>query len=121
MPKKVEQYSEERENIIKKIFSILGINEENNMFSLHKLDHDIDKQSEIIALEDEIKKYFLCGEWSCFKKKDIIKRRWLSIIKYVIKNTGYRIISSNIVSKSDDYIHNGTIYFIGKKIKKIPI
>jgi len=112
MPKKVEQFANERIQVLNQMLQILGINEQNNMFSLHKLDGDINKQNEIIGLEDDIKKYFLCGEWTCFKKKDSCKRRWLSMIKYVVKDMGYQMTSSNIVSKSDDYNHTGTIYFI---------
>lgn len=116
MPKQVDKYVEERKQVLSQMLEILGITEQNNMFSLHKLDGDEEKQARILGLENDIKKYFLCGEWTCFKKKDTAKRRWLSMIKYVVKDMGYQINGSNIVSKTDDYNMNGTIYFItGKK------
>jgi hypothetical protein len=115
MPKQVDKYVEERKQVLSQMLEILGITEQNNMFSLHKLDGDEEKQAQILALENDIKKYFLCGEWTCFKKKDTVKRRWLSMIKYVVKDMGYQINGSNIVSKTDDYNMNGTIYFITGK------
>lgn len=115
MPKKVEQFENERKEVLNKMFQILGINEQNNMFSLHKIDGDQEKQNAIINLQDDIKKYFLASRWTCFNKADNCKRIWLSMIKNVVKDMGYNITSSNIVSKSDDYMHNGTIYFITPK------
>lgn len=110
MPKKVNNYENERILIMNKIFEILGINnDKNKIFSLHKLDADIEKQNQILALEDDIKKYFLCGRWTCFNKTNV-KRKWLSMIKYVAKDTNFNITSSNMVSKSDEYLHKGTIY-----------
>ena len=113
MPKKVEQYENECKLVLEKMFQILGINDQNNIFSLHNIDNDIDKQNAIIHLEDEIKKYFLCGEWTCFKKKSMIKRRWLSMIKYVIKDMKYIIISNRVANKQDDNtFKNDTVYHI---------
>ena len=115
MPKKVEQYENECKLVLEKMFQILGINDQNNIFSLHNIDNDIDKQNSIINLEDEIKKYYLCGEWSCFNKKSMIKRRWLSMIKYVIKDMKYIIISNRVANKQDDNtFKNDTVYHIIK-------
>jgi hypothetical protein len=36
MPKKVEQFANERTQVLNQMLQILGINEQNNMFSLHK-------------------------------------------------------------------------------------
>ena len=58
MPKKIEKYDTERKEVIDKLLVILGINEVNNMFSLHKIDEDNNIQQKILDLEPEIKKYF---------------------------------------------------------------
>jgi len=115
MPKKIEKFESERKVVLDKMFQILNINENNNIFSLHKMDDDQEKQTAIINLEDDIKKYFLCGEWSCFKKKDITKRRWLSLIKYVVKDMGYQTFTSRKNVKYDENIIHDTIYYILKK------
>ncbi len=85
MPKKIDQYGPERLEVLNKIFQIINITDANNMFSLHKVDNDKAVQDALIGLESDVKKYFICSEWSCFKKKDIVKRRWLSMIKSLSK------------------------------------
>jgi hypothetical protein len=114
MPKKVSQYDNERKEILNKLFNILNINEQNDMFSLHKIDNDVKIQQEILDLESDIRKYFVCYEWSCIKKKDIIKRRWLSFIKYILKDMNYIILTSNIISKNKNtsYVNKGALYTI---------
>lgn len=114
MPKKVDKFDNERKEVLNKMFQILGINENNNMFSLHKLDGDQEKQNEIINLQDDIKKYFICGEWTCFKKKDTTKRIWLSMIKYVVKDMGYQIFTSRKNVNFDENIIHDTIYYLIK-------
>ena len=96
MPKVVDKYDKERLEVLHKIFNILGINENNNKFLLHELDNDKKKQEEILALEPEIKKYFICGKWSCFKNE--MKRIALSYIKHVVKDMGLiTMITNNTV------------------------
>jgi hypothetical protein len=101
MPKRVIDYARERQEVLTKIFIILGINENNNTFMLHELDANIDKQKQILALEPDIKKYFICGLWSCFKKIDM-KRRPLSFVKNVSKDCGYIAQTSRKYVKNDD-------------------
>jgi hypothetical protein len=45
MPKQVDKYVEERKQVLSQMLEILGITEQNNMFSLHKLDGDEEKQA----------------------------------------------------------------------------
>jgi hypothetical protein len=91
MPKKVDNYEEERKLILQKIFTILNINETNNKFLLGKLEKNIEQQNEILQLETQIKKYFICSRWSCFLKPEM-KRRYLSMIKYLLKEMGYEVL-----------------------------
>ncbi len=112
MPKQVDKYQQERNQVLSQLLEILGINGQNNMFSLHKLDADIDKQGQILGLEDDIKKYFLCGEWTCFKKRETCKRRWLSMIKYVVKDMGYQFEGMQLKSNSNGLKYIDTMYCI---------
>lgn len=95
-----------RKEIMNKIFKILDITENNDTFLLSKMDIDIDKQNEIYKLEDDIKKYYKTGKWGCFCKP--IKRKWLSMIKYICKeenktidSTSYTFNSNTETKKSD--------------------
>ena len=114
MPKKVEQFENERKEIVGKLFNLLGINESNNMFSLHKIDENKELQDSIILLEGDVKKYFICSEWSCFKKKDKLNRRWLSFIKYILKDMNIKLEKSIIIGKGGQYENSGTLYFVNK-------
>ena len=78
----------------------------NNKFLLYELDNDENKQKEILALEPEIKKYFICGKWSCFKN-DNIKNKSLSIVKSLIKEQGMRImITENIIESKRTKVYH---------------
>ena len=92
MPKKVELYNEDRQIIINKLFEILEITEFNKSFSLHKMDDNIEKQQQVLDLEQDIKKYFICSKWTCIHKKDV-QRKWLSIIKYVFRDMDIKLTS----------------------------
>ena len=117
MPKKVEQYDNERKEVLNKLLIILGINDENNTVSLKEMDNSIEKQNSIISLVPEIKKYFVCGKWSCFCTPiEIIDRYYLSILKYVLKNMNYNMFSKRTYLKGTDGIsHCNTFYHIIKK------
>jgi len=113
MKTKTILYTEERQIILNKIFEILDINENNNTFYLYELDSDEKKQNQILELEVDIKKYFVCGSWACFAS-DNIKRKVLSIIKNLIKDMNYSIISKRKLIKKDNVSYRDTIYYLIK-------
>ncbi len=109
MPKKIDKYYNERKEVFDKLLNIIG-----KTFYLHDLDNNIDKQGKIMELVANIKKYFICSRWTCFCKENI-KREYLSIIRYVIKDMNYNMISSraNIQKEDGSFIH-ATLYHIIK-------
>ena len=90
MPKTVFQYQKERAEILQEVFRILGIDENNNKFFLDDLDNDIQKQNDIIGIMEPVRKYFICGKWSCFVNINV-KRYWFSMIKYILKEFDYKL------------------------------
>jgi hypothetical protein len=103
MPKSIEKFTNERNDVLQKILNILEITEKNKMFSLKELDDNIDKQKTIIALETEIKKYFLCSRWTYFSNKNReFKRNYLSLIKSIMKDMNIKMLPSTLVKKNDD-------------------
>jgi len=114
MPKQVDKYTKERQDVLDKMFSILGINEKSNTFLLHELDSNVDKQNQILQLEPEIKKYFVCGTWNCFTDPNI-KRKYLSIIKNTVKHMGLQImITTNLIKNEDNTSKRRKVYHIVK-------
>ena len=100
MPKLIKQEDNiKRQDIINKLLDILDINKDNDSFLLSVMDSDINKQKKIYELEDDIRKYYLCGKWSCFCKPT--KRRWLSIIKNICKEEKINMITCKIKIKDE--------------------
>jgi len=96
MKTKKEVYKKEQDEIIHKIISIVGI-EDNTQITLYELDNDIKKQKEIMDLIPDIRKYFSFNNLKAVGEPERIKRPWLSIIKqltkkqYTLHKKDYRI------------------------------
>jgi len=114
MPKKVDKFINERNEIFSKLLNILNVTDKSNTFYLHELDGSEEKQKQIMDLVPDIKKYFICSTWTCFCKDDV-KRNYLSIIKYMMKDMGHKMVSARaFVKDSDGNTHNATQYYIIK-------
>jgi len=97
MPK--QNNKDKQKEVLDKLFIILEINENKKTFSLKELDNSEEKQKEILGLEGEIKEAFCYSSWTCFRRD--IKRKWLSMIKYVMKDMEKNLISTNKAFKND--------------------
>lgn len=96
--KQSDKYQPEREEICNKLLSIVG-----NEFYLCDIDADEEKQQAILALKDEIPKYFVVSGMSSFKKGFDPKRDYLNIIKGVLKQQGYIIESKRTNKKLNNH------------------
>ena len=83
MRTKKEVYKKEQDEIINKIISIVGI-EDNKQITLYELDNDI-KIQKIMDLIPNIRKYFSFNNLKTVGEPERIKRPWLSIIKQLTK------------------------------------
>ena len=113
MPKNINNYTNERNIVLQKMYNIIEINDNNKMFSLKELVENIDKQNKIIELEIEIKKYFLCSRWTYFSnKKREFKRNYLSLIKAIIKDMNIKMITSTLVKKNNNNTSKCETFYI---------
>lgn len=87
-----DKYKKEREEICNKIMEIIGTE-----FILYDLENDIEKQQQILSLKDEIQKYFAVSAIAAYKPymEGNVKRDYLIIAKYIVKQFGYEIKSSS--------------------------
>jgi hypothetical protein len=83
-----EKYRVEREEICKKLITILKLDEQNS-FLLCDLDTDIEKQTAIMNMKEEIQKCFACSEISSFKPNFDCKRPYLNIVRGILRKQGY--------------------------------
>ncbi len=114
MPKTIENYTNERNELLQKMFNILELSKGHNIISLNKLDEDTDMQQKILDLIPDIKKYFLCSRWSYFSNQHtVFKRSYLSLIKSVLKSMDINIKSKIITRKLSENIREiDTAYII---------
>ena len=113
MKSKTELYTIERQIILDKIFEILNINDSNNIFFLKDLDNDENKQNQILELELEIRKVFVCGSWASFVCPNV-KRKVLSMIKNIMKAMNYKMIAKRKLIKNSDKKLQETYYYFLK-------
>ena len=97
MPKQINK--DKQKEVLDKLLVILQVNENKNTFSLHELDDNEEKRNKILGLEDEIKEAFCYSTWTCFRRDT--KRKWLSMIKYVMKDMDKNLISTNKAIKNE--------------------
>ncbi len=84
-PKKELKFEKERKEVLDKLLKILNVNKENTIFYINDLQNDENKQKQILDLESDVKKYFSCGKWLYFAKKDI-PNPYLSLLKSLLKD-----------------------------------
>ena len=104
------QYKQEREDMCRKIIEILQL-DSNNSFLLSELDADIDKQTRILDMKEDIRKIFACSEISSFKPNFECKRPYLNIIRGILRKQNYNFIGidytikiNNVPKKTIKYI-----------------
>ncbi len=104
------KYKDEREAICNKIIEIVGTE-----FLLCDLDADIEKQQAILALKDEIAKYFAISSICSFKPslQNKVKRSYFNIVRGILKQQGY------LVTYVEQSISAGNGYF--RKVMKYSI
>ena len=87
-----EQYQSEREDICDRLIQILDLDEERS-FLLCELDANTEKQTQILDMKEEIRRYFACSTISSFKPNFECKRPYLNIVRGILRQQHY-IISS---------------------------
>ena len=106
-----EKYKVEREEICKKLLTILNL-DANNSFLLCELDADLEKQTAILNMKEEIQKCFACSEISSFKPNFECKRPYLNVVRGILRKQVYTFISTDIDIKINDVVKRKKKYII---------
>ncbi len=93
-----ELYQLQREDICDKLIDIVGTE-----FYLCDLDNDEAKINAIMAFKDIIPKYFAVSSISAFKKSFDSKREYLNLVKGLLKQQGYSVVSKKANKKINDH------------------
>ena len=105
-----DKYGTEREDICKRLISILKL-DANNSFLLCELDADLEKQTAILNMKEEIQKCFACSEISSFKPNFECKRPYLNIVRGILRKGGYTFQNVDIELKMDNNIYKRTMKY----------
>lgn len=100
--KKSKLFVVEQEKIINGINQIIGFDGKNGSFLLKDIDN---KKNDILKFSDDVKKYFNCSLFTCFKKTDDCKK-CVSLIKSLYKSFGCCVnqISEQFTTKGEKNI-----------------
>lgn len=111
-PSKEQRYQKEREELIQKINSIIGIDDIRNSVYLYDLENNEILKEKLRELsETEIKKYYKCGTWSYYtrNKKDV-----LVLLRNIYKDDGYEITMKQKTIERNNKKMRNTLYYFNK-------
>ena len=102
-------------NIKNKLLDILNITSENNYFLLYTLVNNIEKQQQVIALENECKEFFATSRWVYFfnkKENKESERPYLNLIRNILQATKIEFFNKPCSFTLDNVKHTSVKYFI---------
>ena len=105
-----EKYQNEREEICKKLITILNLDNENS-FLLYDLDDNIEKQNKILEMKEEIRKVFECSTISSFKPNFECKRPYLNIVRSILRKQKYNIEITDFCIKYENGLTRKTMKY----------
>ena len=107
-----DKYKDEREEICRKLITILQGDDVECSFILYNLDNDLEKQNAILNMKDDIQKCFACSEISSFKPNFECKRPYLNIVRGILRKQGYTVIGNDFDIKVNDILKRTKKYII---------
>lgn len=97
---KTAQYSTEQLNVLNLLLDILNYNQDLT-FLLSDLDENQELQAKILALGEDIRKYYPASSCIGVNGRDC-KRQYLSIIRFILKHHGRELYSNDHTLKLGD-------------------
>ena len=95
-PSKASQFEKERKKILHDMYSILGLCDTQKIVYLYDLDNDLEIQSKISELQNDVKLYFNYAAWPFFSKENT-KRPYMSLIRSIIKEMNIKTQTINTI------------------------
>lgn len=115
---KKEMYEEEREEFIKELNKILGIDEINNYVYKCEIETNEEFEKYIKDNMDKIRKMWKTGLWGYFSKlKEKGSGNILGLYRSLLNNSGYMMFSKQKTKTLNDEKDIKTLYYIEKNIK----
>ena len=100
-------FQKERKGVLAKIIMLVGTH-----FYSHEIDANQELQTKVLALDDDIRKYFSVSNWSAYKPNFSVSKRPLSIIRSVLKDMNIKYKSRPDIIRSENKQTTTTEYTI---------
>lgn len=107
---KKSKYQNEREDICNRLLTILNLDEDHCLL-LSELDSNIEKQTAIMNMKDEIQQYFAVSSITPFKPHLTTKRAYLNIVRGILRQQGYSFDGTNYIKKYENGLYLRTIQY----------
>ena len=113
--KKNKKYPNERNDVLMKIYDIIGVSDTKPYFRSHEIDNSDEILIAINNIEDEIKQYFNVGSWPAYRNGNNVNKKALSIVRSVFKemNVDYSGSTEKLLNNPD--VKYTTLYVIKSK------
>lgn len=110
------KYHTEREDICDRLISILEL-DRNKSILLNELENDIEKQTKILDMKDETKKYFAVSCLAPYNASGC-KRSYINVMRGILRKQGYTFVSSPILIEFENRKSISTLQYRIFRCKK---
>jgi hypothetical protein len=103
------KFEKERKELLDKIFEIIGITDENRMMVYHDLDSDEKKIESILALKDNIYKYFAATSTKYLK----VAKEYMKLLRTVFRQMDVEFTTNiKTIYRDQKPIKSSIMYFL---------
>jgi hypothetical protein len=92
--KKDIKYPTQRNEVLKKIYEIIGVSQIKPYFRSHEIDFSDDIHQHIEKLDPEIQQFFNVSSWTAYKSNNVVNKRALSIVRSILKDMNVKYTSA---------------------------
>ena len=106
--KKSSIYEKEQKEILEKLYTITGVTDTNKTIAYYDIENDQKKIDEIMAMKDDIYKYFRATTSKYVK----ITKEYISLIKLVLKQMNIKFLTMAKIIYRKKEAHKTTLIYL---------
>ncbi len=110
---KKDQFINERDEIKKKIYEILKIDDNNKTFILYEIENSEELKNKLSEMDEKIKKFFKVGNWNYYiQKNNGIRSPMIGLIRAILKDCDIDLTKKDILMMVNGKKIRTTKYFL---------
>ena len=114
--KKNIKYPTQRNEVLGKVYEIIGVSQTKPYFRSHEIDFSDDIDQQIENLDTEIQQFFNVSSWTAYKSNNVVNKRSLSIVRSILKDMNVQFTSATEKLINNPNCKFTTIYTIQSEI-----